>query len=154
MLGDLNMDDLHDARAYFEKEYRAESTLFNGSKIAAGQYRRYADAVAQAAIKLGYQAAGVDLTPQLRESIAIVKERDHYKARCERLEADLDDANEKIGRLTVALNDSKVEIGRYIDLQHKLGYHEYAGTTEVLHALLNVYLEKYGMKDVVQGPSP
>ncbi len=59
--------------------------------------------------------AGVDLSPLLRESIAIVKqrdtaiasahdatlraqrlqeERDHYKARCERLEAALDEALE------------------------------------------------------------
>ena len=75
------MDDLADARAYFEKEYRAESTLFNGSKIAAGQYRRYADAVAQAAIKLGTQA---DLLTPLAQSIGIVRDRDHYKARCAR----------------------------------------------------------------------
>lgn len=53
MVADLNMDDLSDARAFFEKEYREETTLFNGSKIAAGQYRRYADAVAQAAIFIG-----------------------------------------------------------------------------------------------------
>jgi hypothetical protein len=57
MIGSLNMDDLSDARAYFEKEYAAETTLFNGSKIAAGQYRRYADAVAQAAVMLSAQAA-------------------------------------------------------------------------------------------------
>jgi hypothetical protein len=57
MIGDLNMDDLADARAYFEKEYRQESTLFNGSKIAAGQYRRYADAIGRAAVILGNLAA-------------------------------------------------------------------------------------------------
>lgn len=52
MNGSLNMDDLSDARAYFEKEYQHETALFNGSKIAAGQYRRYADAIAQAALML------------------------------------------------------------------------------------------------------
>lgn len=106
MIGDLNMDDLADARAYFEKEYRAESTLFNGSKIAAGQYRRYADAVAQAVIKLGTQA---DLTAPLAQSIGIVRDRDHYKARCERLFAAINKALIELGGIGV---DSSKEFHR------------------------------------------
>jgi hypothetical protein len=53
MLDSLNMDDLADARAYHEKWYRHETTECGGSKIAAGQHRRYADAIGQAAVMLG-----------------------------------------------------------------------------------------------------
>jgi len=50
----LNIDDLRDARAYHEKQYVEESSCRPGSsRIAAGQHRRYADAIAAAAIILG-----------------------------------------------------------------------------------------------------
>lgn len=51
------LETLQDARAYHEKEYTWETQRVGngGSKIAAGQHRRYADAIATAAIRIGYQ---------------------------------------------------------------------------------------------------
>lgn len=49
------LENLQDARAYHEKEYAWETQRIGngGSKIAADQHRRYADAIAIAAIRLG-----------------------------------------------------------------------------------------------------
>jgi hypothetical protein len=49
------LETLQDARAYHEKDYQWEKQRLGngGSSIAMGQHRRYADAIAIAAIKLG-----------------------------------------------------------------------------------------------------
>lgn len=53
----LLIEILSDARAFHEKEYAWEKQRIGngGSQIAAGQARRYADAIAQAALILGEQ---------------------------------------------------------------------------------------------------
>lgn len=50
------LENLQDARAYHEKEYQWEKQRIGngGSQIAMGQHRRYADAIAIAAIRIGY----------------------------------------------------------------------------------------------------
>lgn len=51
------LETLQDARAYHEKEYAWETQRVGngGSKIAAGRHRRYANAIAIAAIRIGHQ---------------------------------------------------------------------------------------------------
>lgn len=51
------LETLQDARAFHEKDYQWEAQRIGngGSTIAAGQHRRYADAIAIAAIRLGQQ---------------------------------------------------------------------------------------------------
>lgn len=51
------LETLQDARAFHEKDYQWETRNIGkgGSQIAAGRHRRYADAIAVAAIRIGYQ---------------------------------------------------------------------------------------------------